>query len=84
MLPAIQIALFGIQLCVAFLDFFPPFRQHEKGYLFPRPVPTLSKDGKIVFTPPIIASKSAWLLCIPAHYLGEKATLTSITSWPCN
>lgn len=40
MLPAIQIALFGIQLCVSFLVvFFVPFlfRRSEKAHLFPQP-----------------------------------------------
>lgn len=70
MLPAIQIALFGIQLSVS-LPFSAP-KPYEKAYRSLQPVPSLSKNGKIGLTPPIITSKSAWLLCILAHYLGKK------------
>lgn len=59
MLPAIRIALFGIQLSVLFLVYIF-FWSHFYSDILTRPIsslsqPLLSKDGKIAFFCPIIA-----------------------------
>lgn len=77
-----KITPFGIQLSAASVDSPPLFRVDEKAPVLAGIA--IEQRWKMKITSPIIASKSACLLQIQAHYPGGKATLTCITCQPCN